>query len=331
MPERVIFFNTGWMDFYQGISSNDKISGGGKYVQEMGFGHEIMNFEIFNGHLYGYVQPKINKDPSVPSIIAIDKLGASKTDDKVEGITVVWTARDPDNRGTYIVGWYRNATVYRHLQLASGDPNRRYNNETLGYYAKVNVENAKLLTKDERNFRVRRGEKNWMGQSNVWFAENNPAFVEQVKHYIANGSVSIHVENKSTGKGAAKQSDPMRRIAVEKKAVQVVTKHYEKLGYTVDSFEKDNVGWDLTATNEKTELKLEVKGLSGVEISTELTPNEYLNLKADTKFYRVCIVTNTLTDPVLKVFAYSMDNNRWTSEDGSLLQFKDVVSAKIFV
>ena len=125
--------------------------------------------------------------------------------------------------------------------------------------------------------------------------------------------------------------DPLKRIEVEKKAVLFVTKYYENLGYEIQSFEKDNVGWDLTATNSKTELKLEVKGLSGGSISTELTPNEFKNLKADKIFYRLCIVTNTLTKPNLKVFAHSKDYNEWTSEDGTVIRFEEVISARIFV
>jgi hypothetical protein len=62
-----------------------------------------------------------------------------------------------------------------------------------------------------------------------------------------------------------------------------------------------------------------------------LTPNEFKNLKADKKFYRLCIVTNALTKPTLKVFAHSNDNNEWTSDDGTVIRFEEVVSARICV
>ncbi|MGH9919374.1 MAG: HNH endonuclease, partial [Nitrososphaerales archaeon] len=32
--------------------------------------------------------------------------------DRLDGVTVVWTATDPDQGGTKVVGWYRNATVF---------------------------------------------------------------------------------------------------------------------------------------------------------------------------------------------------------------------------
>ena len=133
-------------------------------------------------------------------------------------------------------------------------------------------------------------------------------------------------------KGSPRQSDPLKRIEVEKSAIKFVTKHYEKLGYEINSVEKDNVGWDLTATSDRTELKLEVKGLSGNTITTELTPNEFKNLKADKKFYRLCLVTEALSKkPKLKVFAYSRDTKAWTSEDGTILSFEEVISARIYV
>ncbi len=86
----------------------------------------------------------------------------------------------------------------------------------------------------------------------------------------------------------------------------------------------------MTATNNRTELKLEVKGLSENITSTELTPNEYINLKANKKFYRLCIVTDALIKPKLKIFTYSNEYKEWTSEDGTILKFEEVISARIY-
>jgi hypothetical protein len=187
-----------------------------------------------------------------------------------------------------------------------------------------------LLPVDERVVNIRRQEKDWMGQSNVWYADKNPDFVKLVKDYIFKGKIPRQPKTPTGGTGTPRQPDPLKRIEVEKSAIKFVTNHYRELGYVVASFEKDNVGWDLKATNNRTELKLEVKGLSGSITSTELTPNEYKNLKADKKFYRLCIVTDTLTKPKLKIFAYSNDNKEWTSQDGTILKFEDVISARIY-
>jgi hypothetical protein len=330
MNDRIVFLNTGWMDFYKGIL-NDTITGGGKHVASEGWGHEMFNFKEFKGNVYGFVQPYIDKKYGNPSIIKIEKIDISDDVDKLSKVTVVWTANDPINGGTYIIGWYLNATVYRNQQPSPKGSNRLYNNISLGFYATTKSKYAKLLSVDERIFHIRRQEKNWMGQSNVWYADNNPDFINLVKNYIYNGRIPTKAQKSTNPKGSSRQIDPLKRIEVEKNAVKVVTKHYRKLGYEVQSVEKDNVGWDLIATNDKVELKLEVKGLSGNSIVTELTPNEFKNLNADRKLYRLCIVTEALTNnPKLKVFSYSNDNKEWTSEDGTILNFQEIISARIY-
>ena len=330
MSEKIIFCNTGWMDFYRGLI-NDTIVGGGKYVDRMGWGGEMLNYKSFANNLYGYVQPKIDKKYNNPSTIKLEKLGASDTDEDFSGVTVVWTATDPDNGGTYIVGWYKNATVYRHYQDPPKNSKRRYKNNSLGYFISAKNKDGKLLPIDERIVQVQRQKKNWMGQSNVWYADNNPEFVKEVKDYIFKGIIPKKVRRRPKGRGGARQSDPLKRIEIEKKAVLFVTNHYKKLGYDVRSFEKDNVGWDLTARNNKMELKLEVKGLSGEIIATELTPNEFKNLKADKKGYRLCIVRAALTKPRLNIFAHSYDTDAWTSEDGTIIKFEKIIGARISV
>ena len=327
MKDELIFCNTGWMDFYKGIKS-DAIKGGGKHVVDKGWGGEILNFKPFEGKVYGYVQPKIDRKYHNPSTIKLEKIGGSAVDEKVNNITVVWTAKDPRNGGTYIIGWYKNATVYRYEQVSPQNSNRKHKNIPLNYYATTKAKDAILLNIDDRNVGIKRQEKNWMGQSNVWYADKNPTFIKLVKDYIFKGELPTAVK-KSSRKGSARQADALKRIAVEKKAIEIVSAHYTYLGYAVESFEKDNVGWDLTATNKRSVLKLEVKGLSGSIISTELTPNEYKNLKNDNKCYRICIVSNALVKPKLQIFYYSNDTQKWSSDDGSILYFMEMISVRI--
>ena len=329
MVDKIIFLNTGWMDFYKGIAG-DTITGGGKHVDNEGWGGEMFNFEPFESKVYGYVQPKIDKKYKNPCTIRLEKIGGSETDEKINNVTVVWTAHDPYNGGTYIVGWYKNATLFRYEQSSPKNSKRKYKNISLNYYATAKIKDATLLPIDERVVNIRRQKKDWMGQSNVWYADKNPDFIQTVKDYIFKGKIPKQIKTRKAGTGRARQHDPLKRIEVEKSAIKVVTKYYNDLGYDVQSFEKDNLGWDLTATSIRTELKLEVKGLSGKETLTELTPNEFKNLKADNKFYRICIVTSALTKPLLKIFAYSNDNKEWMSEDGTILKFQEIISARIY-
>ncbi|MFT3912106.1 MAG: DUF3883 domain-containing protein [Ferruginibacter sp.] len=320
---KVIFFNTGWMDFYAGLR-NDKITGGGRYVNERGYGHELFNFLNSNSYFYGYVQPKIDRKYNNPSSIKLERLGASKSAGKISGVTVIWTATDPIKKGTYIVGWYKNATVYRVCQKPPVKSNRKYENELFGFYAKSR--DAKLLPFYERMVKIPRG-KNGMGQSNVWYAENHPQFVQSVLDYVVKGAPAFIAKKKN--KLGFHQRDLLKRLEVEKKAILTVSKHYRNLGYKIKSVEKDNVGWDLVATNGKDELFIEVKGLSGGNIGTELTPNEYKNLSIYKHCYRICIVIAVLNKPVLTIFAYSNDYKKWIDDKGTELKFQEIITARI--
>lgn len=309
------------MDFYQGIS-NDQMTGGGKQIDKHGWGAEMFNFKPSNGRHYGYV--RVSKDRQ----INIDRLGAKSTDDKLDKVTIVWTAKHPDTGGTHIIGWYKNATLFRYYQEPAKSLNRKWKQHILGYCMTAKTSDSKLLSKDERLIKVPRG-SNGMGQTNIWYGNNNPDFVKTVEQYIQNGKIPS-IKKTKTRKGSPRQIDPLKRIEVETKAVKFVIKYYKKLGYELTSVEKDNVGWDLTAINDKITLKLEVKGLSGKDIAAELTPNEFSNLQSDTRKYRLCIVTETLTAPKLKIFSHSTDNCKWTSEDGTTLRFEKIISARIY-
>ena len=108
----LLFCNTGWMEHFQGNTAADTIKGGGSYVTENGMGHEVCNFLPHHGKLFGYVQ-------GGGQGINITRLGANKDDDQIDGITVVWTAKRP-NGHTVVVGWYRDATVFRVFQKHDG-------------------------------------------------------------------------------------------------------------------------------------------------------------------------------------------------------------------
>ncbi len=104
--------------------------------------------------------------------------------------------------------------------------------------------------------------------------------------------------------------------------------YFTGLGYTVDSVEQDNVGWDSIALSGKRELRLEVKGLSGSEIVVDLTPNEYAAMQKHRDSYRVCVVTNAQDLPRLSVFAYSPDAGQWESMDRRRLKIQEITAAR---
>lgn len=157
---KILFCNVGWMRDYNGIVG-DSIQRGGSYNDDS-TGHEVCNFSVIRNRVYGYVQPT--------GQIKIEKLGASKNDDSVSGVTVVWTA-GPDSGGTAVVGWYKDATVYRDAQLISNPTKLQKENELKTFRISAPAERATLLRVEERDLLIPRAVKGGIGQSNVWYAD----------------------------------------------------------------------------------------------------------------------------------------------------------------
>ena len=111
--KKLLFCNVAWMQKYRGQRKNDTPIGGGSYVKEHKHAWEENNFLPRGGMLYGYVQPPGTGD-ALARTIHIENLGAPKSAEEISGITVIWTATNPDTGGRWIVGYYKNATVRRH-------------------------------------------------------------------------------------------------------------------------------------------------------------------------------------------------------------------------
>lgn len=114
-------------------------------------------------------------------------------------------------------------------------------------------------------------------------------------------------------------------------AIKEVTREYTERGFSVTSVESENLGWDLEAVNNKTKLKIEVKGLSGNTISITLTPNELQNMNKHKESYRLGVVINCLNNPILHLFAYSFEKNEWLNEDGKTLIIDQIISARCYI
>lgn len=127
-----------------------------------------------------------------------------------------------------------------------------------------------------------------------------------------------------------RQVDVFKKQQVEISAIETTIKYFEALDYIVISKEKDNVGWDLEATNINETLLLEVKGLSGNISSIELTPNEYKNSKEKKTHYKLCIVTNALTKPKLEIFSFNFELDIWTNNLNEKLLTEERVAARMW-
>jgi 5-methylcytosine-specific restriction protein A len=166
----ILFCNIGWMERYEGIDG-DTIERGGAY-NDTEIGHEVCNFSNVNGSVFGYVQPT--------GQIKIERLGSDKKSSSIEGVTVVWLA-GPEAGGTAVIGWYKDATVYREKQKLLQPSVEQSLNGVDTYRVKALWSNAVLLSIEKRTLLIPRAVKGGIGQSNVWYADSPDSLVHVTK------------------------------------------------------------------------------------------------------------------------------------------------------
>lgn len=326
MQLRILVCNVGWMARYQGLRGQpDAIVGGGKWVVQNKHGHESCNFlSTPSGEVFGHFETiKGETDRAV----SIKKLGASDDAKYIEHIDVVWVATSPNGEGRRVIGYYRDATVYRQRQRHGHFPTRQHKqDQTRSYMVSAKAANVRCLALEERTIELGRP-PGWIGQANWWFPELSehpkvPAFIAEVRALLANHS-TLPANDSSARNKRQLPTDPHRNALVEESAINMVTKHY--VGYEVRSVEKDNVGWDLEiyqkgllASGADPFYRIEVKGLSGPRAVVGVTPNEYRCIKkhmaGNLPTYRVAIVTLALSTPKLLIILYDQARKAWIDE-----------------
>ena len=190
---RILFCNIAWMDYYQGIlPGKDEPKNGGAYVLENNDAHEKYNFQSVHlteeatgypdgDYCLGFVETKSTngRDVNQLNLEKIDGCASLKKATEVDDVLVIYCAKYPNalTNETYVVGWFKHATVYRKYQQVNfeDEDGSVYNQY---YNAIARKEDCVLLPKDARREnnvwrvpRKQRGISYGFGQANVWFAQ----------------------------------------------------------------------------------------------------------------------------------------------------------------
>lgn len=129
---RILFCKIKPMKYYKGICDNDPAP--------------YMPQGIHIGEQYNF-RPVIEKDNRIcchgyfenhERNIILENFDKNAKSDSIDNVLVVWCARYNDF-GNVIVGWYKNVTVYRHLQK-----------EPDWHYTTADIENCVLLPEKTR-------------------------------------------------------------------------------------------------------------------------------------------------------------------------------------
>jgi hypothetical protein len=323
----ILYFNIGWMTEYRGPAANDPTIGAHRYLDAHRNGAESYNFvPTSDGTVRGYRPPGDRERTN------ITRLGAAARDDAIEGVLVVWMAREPGTQKTLIVGWYENATVFRQARDGGID----FHGERIHYTAEARVADAKLLPPVARTFNVRSSRTDpgaGFGQKPTWYG--SPAVDARVWAYVRAKGSRASGTKPTNSRRPPRNMDPELRRMVEKKAIDHATAYYrlpENGACDVRSVEAEAKGWDLEVASGDMLLFVEVKGLLKSELICELTPNEYANMMSrdNRKRYVVYVVNNALAEPPAVPTASIFEHARgrlWRTEDGRELNIREKVAA----
>lgn len=201
---RILFCKTGYMKYYKGINENDKLYNGGEYVAETGDGGEIFNFDAVTfedeEQCFGFVETK-HKDGwktqnAQNNQLHIEKIDSfAKNDESINNVLVVWCAVKP-NIGLRVIGWYKDATVYRYYNSLEFE-----NGFVQNYNILAKKKNCVLLPHNEVNRYIwqapsAKKQGYGFGQSLVWYPDENKIqpLVTQILNYSEKNYIDMYHE-----------------------------------------------------------------------------------------------------------------------------------------
>lgn len=284
----ILFARIGYMQYYQGVDSERPIGGG--YYNENEIGHEAFNFkQEADGFCYGYVQPPRgttdNENPRL-NIGRIDP--ARKREEFVENVLVVWIATRPKEYGggQYVVGWYKNATVYREFQKIDKNIDR-HPLKDFHYNIKCYYKDAVLLPTNKRKIYIPKPNKGnaSMGQANVYYTLDAKGFlinnlakelkkaIELTKMYAGPNLVTKEDWLLDIQSQYSYEPNPKIRKTIEDYAMKKCIRHYENIGFKCEDVSQRE-SFDVLAQKGSCTLKIEVKGTRGAGDKVILTKKE---------------------------------------------------------
>lgn len=192
---RFIFVNVSYC--YDGI-----VCGNFRYIKENNNAGERFNFEPIEvkdkNVCWGFFEPGFTKggydNGGKQRKVAIDRIDkACRNNLYIDDVTVIWCAQINELSHSSIIGWYKNAKVYREIITLPEDRFPGRGLPGLGYLHNVEApaKNCVLLPRQEIMSEKwlsprKKTDEIGFGQSNMWYAEETAAkkYVKEVLHKI---------------------------------------------------------------------------------------------------------------------------------------------------
>lgn len=314
---RMVVVTVGWMKYYSG-AEHERPQGGGSYTKD-NVGYESCNFLDLDGKLQGYFRTpfdKVNLERIAPEAGGTDPL---------DQVLVIFGATDPEGQGLKVVGWYRNARVYRYYQDGN-EARRSFQEEYFGYHFEAPTAEAVLLPLEQRTQAIHRG-ANGMVRTSIFYPydeagqQRNLLWLEEIVDFVNNyqgdnllrdqadpGKAAVAgAEEAREGKGQGFVASAKVRKAVEDRAMDKVKLHF-KDGWVLENT-SSNKPYDFCARRGNEERYIEVKGTQGDGSQVFLTKNEVKWARRHTSQMVLAVVTG------IKV---TVNGEQVTAEGGKL-------------
>ena len=292
--KNVVFARVGWMQSYKSsVTGEPGPIGGGKYNIE-NQGGEKDNFLVdSDGRVRGYFA--IGRGTQAIDLFRVDGKRKTPAAQKILGVLVIFVAPHPmreDLDGPIVVGWFRNATLYREEQ-ESPDGKRAFRVE-------ASSADVHFIPSTERDIWIPRAREGapGIGQSNVYYTRESDGterkfewikrVLEAVTDFEAASTIDppmwAEVQSEQT---AGFQSNPRIRMAVEHRAMEVVRTCFSHLSLKDTS---KTHPYDYSFVDAGIERYIEVKGSQQENPAIVLTRNEVAFAKQHSALMELCLV-----------------------------------------
>ena len=222
----------------------------------------------------------------------------SRTLDALSPVSVIFVATRPEQRGMVIVGWYRNARLYRaEHSFGSGKRQR----------IEASADEAVLIPIENRDHTIPKAAKgiSGIGQSNIFYLDGQrrslpwiQAAIKYVMEYVGPNALQPVARDLADPVTAAEveeerqagfASNPIIRKAVEEHAMRFVQKEYQRRGFHLED-RHTREPYDFAYKDGDTERFIEVKGSRQDMPAIILTANEVAFARKHSAEMELCIV-----------------------------------------
>ncbi|WMJ74100.1 DEAD/DEAH box helicase family protein [Cytophagaceae bacterium ABcell3] len=189
--KKVLFCRVGWCKYYDDIKDKGKRPiGGGSYNKDE-VGHEVYSFKPEKGILFGYVQPSMQSFSRRE--LNLERISVNLNDKNlIEDVLVIFFATSIRQGAQVVVGWYKDASVYRKYQK----PKNQNNRNGFTYNLVTSEENGVLLNGYDRKWKISdpQSKQGRPGTSNVFYVLNEKgeprkgAWINEILEKIENFS-----------------------------------------------------------------------------------------------------------------------------------------------